>query len=86
MRLPDRIGRAYTGLMTRSLNAAVTKLAELPADEQDRFATWLLDELHDEEEWAAEFRASRDALATLAAEARADDLAGRTTDLDPDNL
>jgi len=56
--------------MTRALDAAIAKLATLPADEQDRIAQWLLDELRDDEHWARQFAASQDALSRLAAEAR----------------
>ena len=72
--------------MTRAMDAAVAKLASLPADEQDRIAQWLLDELRDEEHWARQFSASQDALSKLAAEARADRAADRATELDPDKL
>jgi hypothetical protein len=70
--------------MTRALDAAIARLSELPAEEQD--ARWLLDELGDEEVWARQFAASQDALSKLAAEARADRAAGRATELDPDKL
>jgi hypothetical protein len=46
----------------------------------------LLDELRDDERWARQFAASQDARSKLAAEARADRSAGRTTELDPDKL
>jgi hypothetical protein len=72
--------------MTRALDAALAKLATLPADEQDRIAQWLLDGLRDEEHWARQFSASQDALSRLAAEARADRAAGRATERDPDKL
>ncbi len=72
--------------MTQALDAAIAKLATLPPDEQDRVARWLLDELRDEEHWARQFGTSQDALSKLAAEARADRAAGRTTELDPDKL
>ena len=72
--------------MTGALDAAVTKLASLPADEQDRVAQWLLDELSDEEHWARQFAASQDALSKLAAETRAERAAGRATELDPNKL
>jgi hypothetical protein len=72
--------------MTRALDAAIAKLSALPADEQDRIAQWLLDELRDEEHWARQFSASQDALSRLAAEARAERAAGRATELDPDKL
>jgi hypothetical protein len=72
--------------MTRALDAALAKLAALPADEQDRIARWLLDELQDDEVWTRRFASSQDGLSKLAAEARADRAAGKATELDPDNL
>lgn len=72
--------------MTQALDEAIAKLATLPPDEQDRVARWLLDELSDEEHWARQFRTSQDALSKLAAEARIDHAAGRTTLLDPEKL
>ena len=72
--------------MTQALDAAIAKLATLPPDEQDRVARWLLDELRDEEHWARQFSTSQEALSKLAAEARADRAAGRTTELDPEKL
>ena len=58
--------------MTKALEAVVAKLAELPADEQDRIARWLEDELRDEEDWVRQFSKSREALGSLAAGARDD--------------
>ena len=84
--LGRRIGVLYTGFMTRTLDAAIKKLAELPAEEQDRVGNWLLEELRDEERWDRQFRASQDLLSKLAAEALADHAAGRTTPLDPEKL
>lgn len=72
--------------MTRALDAAIAKLAELPAEEQDRIARWLLDELGDEELWARQFAASQEVLSKLAAEAQGDRAAGRAAELDPDKL
>ncbi len=51
--------------MTRALDAAIAKLSALPADEQDRIAQWLLDELRDEERWTRQFAGSQDALSRL---------------------
>jgi hypothetical protein len=72
--------------MTRTLDAAIEKLATLPPEEQDRVGRWLLDELQDEEHWAQQFGASADTLTKLAAEARHNRQAGRTTDLDAEKL
>jgi len=76
----------YTCFMTRALDAVIAKLATLPPEEQDRVACWLRDELRDEEHWTSQFKASQNALSKLAAEARADRAAGRTTTLDPEKL
>jgi len=76
----------YTSRMTQTLDAAIAKLATLPPDEQDRVGRWLLDELRDGEHWARQFASSQDVLSKLAAEARADLAAGRTTPLDPEKL
>ena len=72
--------------MTQTLDAAIAKLSTLPPDEQDRVGRWLLDELRDEEHWTRQFASSQDVLSKLAAEARADVAAGRSTTLDPEKL
>jgi hypothetical protein len=72
--------------MTERLNAAFTRLAALPAEEQDRVAEWLLQEIADEELWDRQFAGSQDALAKLVAEARREHEVGATTELDPDQL
>ena len=68
------------------LDVVVAKLAALPAQEQDRIAQWLLQELPDEELWDKRFSESQDTLAQLADEARRDRAAGRATELNPDKL
>ena len=72
--------------MTRTLDAAIKKLATSPAADQDRVGRWLLDELADDEHWARQFDASADALTTLADEARAERSSGRATEMNPDKL
>lgn len=72
--------------MTRALDTAIAKLETLPAEEQDRVARWLLDELTDDEHWARQFASTGDELGALATEARADHRAARTTDLTDDEL
>ena len=72
--------------MTRALDAAIQKLAALPAEEQDRVAGWLMQELKDEEHWARQFAGSQDTLAKLADEAIADVSGGRASELDPEKL
>lgn len=72
-------------VMTRTLEAAMARLATLPVEEQERFGRWLLDEIADEEQWTAQFDASGNALTKLAAEARSARGAGRTTRVPPKN-
>lgn len=55
--------------MTRLIEQAFAKIAELPDDEQDAVAALILAELAAEERWDTAFRASPDQLATLAEEA-----------------
>jgi hypothetical protein len=76
----------YAAVVTRTLNAAIAKLATIPPEEQDRVGRWLVEELADEEQWTRTFEASQDTLSKLAAEARAERAAGRTVDVDPDGL
>ena len=72
--------------MTRALDTAIAKIAELPPEEQDRIAQWLLDELKDEDRWTEQFADSQKSLSKLADEARSERDAGRATQLDPDKL
>jgi hypothetical protein len=72
--------------MARALETVIAKLKKLPADEQERIAQWLLEELQDDEHWTRQFDASRTALSKLAAEARAERAAGRATEFGPDKL
>ena len=72
--------------MTQALDAAIAKLETLPPEEQDRIARWLLHELEDEARWSESFASSQDILKRMADEALADDAAGRTTPVDPDQM
>lgn len=56
--------------MTRLLEAAMQKVSRLPAEEQDRIAQLVLDELDDEARWQETFARSQDKLARLAKGAR----------------
>ncbi|MBL8826476.1 MAG: hypothetical protein JNM18_05785 [Planctomycetaceae bacterium] len=89
--LPDRSMICYTSCkgkfnsfaspwnttMTQLLEQALAAVKQLPAIEQDAIATLILEELADEQRWQAKFEKSSDALAKLAAKARADIQAGR---------
>jgi hypothetical protein len=58
--------------MESSLNSAFEVAAKLPPNQQELFAAFLLAELKDEEEWKVSFHKSRNSLANLAKEARAE--------------
>ncbi|MGH8658355.1 MAG: hypothetical protein ACREV4_07760 [Gammaproteobacteria bacterium] len=72
--------------MTKLLERAVKKIEALPDREQDAIAALILEELEDETRWEKTFARTQDALARLAAEAMAEDRAGKTEALDPDRL
>jgi hypothetical protein len=72
--------------MTELLKKAFEKASQLPAEEQDRFGAWMLEELSSDERWDELFARSPELLEKLAAEAIAEDDAGLTEPLDPENL
>jgi hypothetical protein len=72
--------------MTELLQKAFDQASSLPAEEQDRLAAWLLEELVDEQAWQKSFAGSPDALARLADEALAEYRAGGTQPLVPEKL
>lgn len=72
--------------MTKLLERAVKKIEALPDREQDAIAALILEELEDETRWDNTFARTQEALARLAAEAMAEDRAGKTEALDPDRL
>ncbi|MCI0844472.1 MAG: hypothetical protein J4N87_03890 [Chloroflexi bacterium] len=72
--------------MSKLLEEAFTKLAELPEADQDSIATWLLNELVSEEDWKKLLSESGEDLERLADEALAEHSAGHTKELDPDRL
>ena len=59
--------------MTKRLEVALAEVANLPPDDQDALADWLLEEIRSERRWAKAFGNSADALARLADEALRDD-------------
>ena len=72
--------------MSKLLEEAFAKLAELPEEEQDFIASWLLEELDSEKRWERLFSESQAALAGLADQALSEHRRGRAKELDPDNL
>jgi hypothetical protein len=68
--------------MTDLLERAFAEASKLPADQQDRLAQWLLDELADDVLWDERLAGTTDALSRLAREAHEEHKAGETQDLD----
>jgi hypothetical protein len=72
--------------MTKLLKQAFDEAAKLPEEEQDALGRILLEELASEHRWADLFAGSDDLLGRLADQALAEHRAGRTEELDPENL
>lgn len=74
--------------MTRLMEAAIAKAAELPAEEQDAIAAIILREIDADERWDQLFADPRsaDLLAQMADQAFADVQSGRVRKLDLDEL
>lgn len=72
--------------MTELLEKAFAAASELPEEEQNAVAVWLLDELASERRWQAQFSESQEELARLAGEALEEHRSGGTRELDPDSV
>ena len=72
--------------MTELLQKVIDEVSQLPPDEQDTFAAWMLEELRSEQRWNDLFARSQDMLAKMADEALVEHKAGKTLPLDPDTL
>ena len=72
--------------MSKLLEEAFAKLAELTEEDQDSIAKWLLKELESERRWKELLAESADALGRLADESLAEHRRGRTKELNPGNL
>lgn len=70
--------------MTQLLAEVIKKVSEMPASEQDEFASFMLAELESEERWDLLFSSSQDLLGKMADEALAEFRAGETESLDLD--
>lgn len=72
--------------MTELLKQAFDEASKLSDEEQDALASALLEELRGERQWDAMLARSQDQLSSLADEALAEHIAGRTKALDPEGL
>ena len=71
--------------MTHLMEKAIERLRAVPESEQEIFARFLLNELEDDERWAAS-TARQHALGRLAERVLASDARGECEPLDPDKL
>ena len=72
--------------MTKLLAEAWARVQELEDSEQDRLALMILEEVESEQRWDELFAKSRDLLAEMAAEAKAEFEAGLTEPMDLESL
>lgn len=72
--------------MTELLEKAFSEVSKLPPEQQDSFAEIILEELESEARWDDAFARSPEILEKLAAEALAEDDAGKTEPLIPEEL
>lgn len=73
-------------ILTKLLEQAFTKASKLPEEEQNVLARVILEELEAKQKWDALFEKSSDLLEELANEALTKHKAGKTKQLDPDQL
>jgi hypothetical protein len=64
--------------MNTALETAISRIASLPEDEQERFANWLVAELDDEDRWQAKFAASLPTIEQMANDALEEHRRGET--------
>jgi hypothetical protein len=72
--------------MTRLMERAIERLRAIPESQQDRVAEFLLQELAEDERWAASTQDHAAKLKGLIENVLADDAAGRCDPLDPERL
>lgn len=72
--------------MTQLLKKAFDQASQLPPEEQDAIANWLLEEMASEKRWEEAFHKSADRLRALAEKALQEAREGQTEELDPDRL
>jgi hypothetical protein len=72
--------------MTKLLERAFAEASKLPDADQDAIASRMLEGLESDQRWDELFGKSQDLLDRLASETLAEDDAGLTEPLDPDDL
>ncbi|MFZ5821700.1 MAG: hypothetical protein ACOYYJ_17520 [Chloroflexota bacterium] len=69
-------------MVTKKFERVIIKVGELPADEQNALADWILEELEDDLRWQEKFSQSQDLLEKMAVQALKDRARGKTQPLD----
>ena len=72
--------------MSDLLDKAVARAKQLPVDQQNALAAFIMEEIKDEKRWDEAFASSPDVLEQLAAEAEEEEGKGLAEELDPDAL
>ncbi len=72
--------------MTRLMKQAIERLRAIPESQQDRVAEFVLQELAEDERWAASTHDHARKLEGLVENVLADDAQGRCEPLDPEQL
>ncbi|GMU32347.1 MAG: hypothetical protein HS101_12450 [Planctomycetia bacterium] len=71
--------------MVRSLKDALDRINQLPQEQQEEFAAFILSELQAEERWAGLLSRSTDTLASMANEALEEHHRGETKSFESDS-
>jgi hypothetical protein len=69
-------------MITKKIERVLVKIRELPAEEQNALADWILEELEDDLRWQEKFSQSQTILAKMADQALKDRVCGKTQPLD----
>ena len=68
-------------MVTKQFERVIFKVGELPAEEQNALADWILEELEDEHHWQGKFAQSQGLLEKMADQALQDRAQGKTQPL-----
>ena len=72
--------------MTKSLEKAIERLQQMPADRQDALAALLVHEMDEDNRWSQSTAANEEKLRGLIGDIRAADRRGECEPLDPETL
>jgi hypothetical protein len=73
-------------MVTKQFEKVINKVGNLPAEEQDAIAKWILEELADDQRWQKSFAESQDLLESMADKALQEHKQGKIRPLDLSEL